>query len=189
VAVTVATVKARLNKTLTVDDAEIQEMLDAAVAEYESLIGPTSATTHGPHVVTPRVLSDGLAGFFTPVTPLVSLTSVTDRHGTAVAAGDFVISDVESGQVRPASGGVLSFATSWPSPLVVTYVAGGLTANRREVIVADVAGYFAATQRGSTVGALPAGAGGFYATEGSSAPLESFPRIKALAAALTSSVF
>jgi hypothetical protein len=60
----------------------------------------------------------------------------------------------------------------------ITYAAPTLPANHREVIAADVAGYFAATQRGSTGPALPDQG---YADVYTGHPVELFPRIRALA--------
>jgi hypothetical protein len=168
VAVTVAMVKARLNKTLTVDDGEIQEMLDAAVAEYESLIGPLTAQTFTQTV---------RRGIF-PRFPVVSVKSATDLHGSALDLTDIDSEAFEAGLFRNVHG------RSYPAARV-TYTAGYVTvpAHIREAIAADVAGYFAVTQRGSTVGALPAGAAGFYTPEGTGTPLVLFPRIRALAPA------
>lgn len=40
VSASLSEIKQALNKTLTVDDAELDRMLDAAVTEYEEMVGP-----------------------------------------------------------------------------------------------------------------------------------------------------
>jgi hypothetical protein len=63
----------------------------------------------------------------------------------------------------------------------ITYAAPALPANHREVIIADVAGYFAATQRGGAGRPSFTGEAG-YEEAYASTPQVLFPRIRALAA-------
>lgn len=164
--VTIDDVKARLNKSLGVDDGELQAMLDAAVAEYETTVGPLATV-----VRTNRVVRGGIF----PEFPVISVTSAADLSGAALNLTDLDTDALASGLFRDIYGRSYSTAR-------VTYTAGhtSVPANVREVIAADVAGYFAATQRGAG-GPLPGPAGGFYEEGGTSVPLDPFPRIHALA--------
>jgi hypothetical protein len=164
--ISVAEVKARTNKTLIVDDDEIAEMIDAAIAEYEEYVGPVSGTA--------TQTFDGGSGYLLLASMNVaSLVSVTYADGTVVDVGDLDL-DPATGIVRWGWGTAGAFASGRRN-VQVTYTAGALPANHRETIIADVAGYFEATQEG------PAGPDDGYALGNRSAPLVLFPRIRALA--------
>lgn len=176
--ITVEEVKLRLNKTLTVDDDEIQSMIFAALAEYVEFVGPLTPAAHVA-VVTPALMSDGFYGIYTPRIPLVAVSSITDGYGTAVSPADYIVTDAPTGLVRPAADATISLTTSWPSQMVVSYTYGGMGLNHREFVIAEVAGYFSNTQRGG-------GAGPSFASEGYEAaygnnPVQLFPRIALLA--------
>lgn len=158
--------KARLNKSSAVDDAELQEMLDAAEAEYQDTVGPIGAKT---------LRYDG--GRSTIILPLNStVTAVEYDDGTAVDLADVYVDD--SGILRWETGTAGVFTHGVRNVKVTIDVT--LPAHHREVILADVAGLFAATQRGNSPGALPAGyEAGF---EDRSTPVVLFPRIRQLAA-------
>lgn len=160
---TVAQVKARLNKTTAEDDAELQEMLDAAEAAYAERVGPIGTKT---------LRYDG--GRSSIILPLnANVTEVEYEDGTPVSLDDLDYN--ESAGILYWPGG--SFAAGSRNVLV-TFTAS-LPAHHKEAILSDVAGLFAATQRGNTPGALP---GGYEAGfEERTTPLVLFPRIRALA--------
>lgn len=166
-----ADVRPRLNKTSTADDAELQTMIDAAEAEFSELIGPPA-----PAPFTEQ--HDGPTAFLRY--PTVSVESVTAAAGTALAATDYTLS---------ASSGLLALP-AWGGPFAVSYTAGfdPLPENYREVIVADVAGYFAATQRGGGT-VRPSFPGEDVDFEpGTTFPVAPWPRIAALARRLRGGV-
>ncbi len=162
-AVPLGLVKKRLNKQATVDDAELLDMLQAAEAEYVEHVGPLLTTTMPAEEHTGKVLR-------LRHTPVVAVLSVT-QNGLAV-----------TGWTLNADAGLLT--TPYAGTFTVIYTAGYdvLPANIRELIAADVAGYFAATQRGG--GAVRPGFPGEGYTDAYDAPgmpLTLFPRIQALA--------
>lgn len=168
----VADVKARLNKTTTADDAELQAMLDAAEAEYARLVSPIGSDTFrydgtGP-IILPRNATVTSASYLdgTPI-PLADLyhnrnSGVLEWNAYRTSTSTYMVWD---GALRDIN---VTFSTTLP-------------AQDREAILADVAGLFAATQRGNSPGALPTG----YESglEDRTTPITLFPRIKALAAA------
>lgn len=159
-----------------VAEDKIQAMIDAAEAEYEELVGPITEQ-NDVAVVTPALLPDGMHGIYTPRTPLVAITSITDGYGTTVDTADYIVTHAATGLVRPAASGAISLTTVWPSRVVVSYIYGGLPANHREFLIAEIAGYYAATQRAGDERTDANGyADGFY-----SAPTKLFPRIADLA--------
>lgn len=156
-AVDLADIKDRLNITTSNHDFELLELLAAAEAEYRSLIGPLDVETftevhRGPTAVPWR-------------RPVVSITSVTDPEGFAV---DYTFG--------PNYGAV---STSSRHNLTITYTAGYTTLpdNIRELILADVAGLYAATQRGGGQG-RPTFPGDSLAPEEPGSPLVMWPRIR-----------
>lgn len=158
---TVAALRTRLNKTTTVDDVELQDMLDAAIAYYARVVGPTVNGSvrldGGPVLILPRNIT--------------SLTSITYSDGTTVpvASVDF---EATTGLLRhPFRRGARNVTVDFTTAVPVDH---------QEVILADVAGYFAATQRGGSPGALP-GVGYESGLEDRSSPVVLFPRIAALA--------
>lgn len=84
--VTLADVKKHLNLPTSVDDAELQDTIDAAEAALEERLGPLTSTT-----VTARVPGGGTM-LSPPVTPIISITSVTPVGGTALTVADLTIS-------------------------------------------------------------------------------------------------
>lgn len=162
---TVAEVKDRLNKTTNVDDAELHSMLEAAEAEYAELVGPIGTVS--------RPYYGGLFPRYS------SGVVVTDANGNDVTA-------TYSNQGSPNL-----YWNTWTgamghglvtTPLTISYTAT-LPAHHREAILADVANYFAVTQRGSSPGALPVDLEG--GTDDRTTPLVLFPRIRALARSLS----
>lgn len=84
--VTVAEAKADLNMTSAVSDAEVQSFLNRAEAALARKVGPLAATA-----TTSRVRG-GDWQLVLPVTPVISLTSVTPAGGTALTVGDLYVS-------------------------------------------------------------------------------------------------
>jgi hypothetical protein len=159
-------VKDRLNKTLpsVPGDNEIQDMIDAALAEYEEFVGPVSGTV--------TETFDGGGTTLVLRQPVNAITAAAYDSGDTLTYTDLTVSN---GIVRWGYGTAGRFNYGRVS---ITYDAPTLPANHREVIAADVAGYFAATQRGSTGPALPDQG---YADVYTGHPVELFPRIRALA--------
>lgn len=160
-----ADVKLRLNKQLTVDDAEIQKMIDAAEAEYTEWVGPLTGT-----------VTETFDGGGTTVVLRQAVSAVTAASydsGATLTATDL---DVQNGIVRWKYGTAGRFTAG--SRVSITYAVPTAPPNHLETIIADVAGYFAATQRGTTSPGLP---GEGYEQEYIGHPLELFPRIRALA--------
>ena len=168
--VTVAQVRARLNKTLTVDDAEIGEMIDAAEAEYASQVGP----------ITTKTLSfdGGRSSLILPVNA-ATVTAVSYSDGTVVDVADLEL-DVDSGLLHWGYG-TAGYFTFGARNVTVTFTVT-VPANHKEAIIADVAGYFAATQRGGggrgTAFPSEAAVDAYDAVGG---PITLFPRIRGLA--------
>ncbi len=103
-----------------------------------------------------------------------SVTSATSNDGAVIDMADFDL-DIDSGLLHSAT-------LRYTRNVVLTVTVGSLPANHREAIIADVAGYFAATQRGNGAGARPdTGYDSAYVDR--STPVVLFPRIRALAAA------
>jgi hypothetical protein len=167
----IADVKARLNKTVAVDDDEIQDMLDAAVAEYEQLIGPVSGTVTEKH--------DGGSGIIVLGASNVSaVTAATYTDGTTITVSDLDV-DTATGIVGW-GWNTAGWFTSGRRNVTITYTVGALPANHREAIVADVAGYFEVTQRGGAGRPSFAGEAGYEAAYAGT-PTVLFPRIRELA--------
>lgn len=103
--------KTHLNITVATYDAELQDTIDAAERAIENRVGPLA-----PRPVTSRVPGGG--ALLLPVTPVVSLTSVTSvgRYPTALVVADLLL-DREAGVVT----GPARFAAS---SYEVTYSAG-----------------------------------------------------------------
>lgn len=165
---TVAEVRLRLNKTLTADDAELQAMIDAAEAEYADAVGPLTGSVVELH--------DGGQTSIALRTPnAAALTAASYTNGSTLTLSQLEL-DTATGIVywRYNTVGVFTAGTRNVS---ITYTVGSLPANHREAIIADVAGYFAATQRGPSQG-LP---GEGFEAAFTSSPLTLFPRIGELA--------
>lgn len=172
VVVSIADVKARLNKTLTVDDLELSQMIDAALAEYGEWVGPVGTKT--------LRYDGGGVRLILPVN-VSAVTAVTYTDGTAVDVADLEF-DAETGLLGWGYNTAGAFTYGARNVEVTMTVA--LPAHHREAIIADVAGYFAATQRGggSQSRRFP-GEGYAEAYEAPGTPVTLFPRIRALAAA------
>jgi hypothetical protein len=164
--ISLADVKVRLNKTLTVDDAEIEAMIDAAIAEYEDHVGPVSGTRTD-------VLDGGGTSLLLSTANPATLVSLTYADGTVVDTADVTL-DTTTGLVfwNYGTAGRFSGGSRY---VTVQYTVGPVPANHREAIIADVAGYFEATQAG------PVGPDEGYGFGSRTTPLVLFPRIRALA--------
>lgn len=165
--VTVADVRTALNKTLTVDDDEIQGIIDAALAEYAEYVGPLPGTVT-------ETLSGGAATLVLRSAAATQVTSAAYSDGSSITPADLDL-DATTGILGWKHGTVGRFQPGYRN-VTVTYVAGDVPRNHKEAIVADVAGYFAATQRGPE--SLP---GDGYEAPWAAHPLVLFPRIRALA--------
>lgn len=155
-------VRERLNKTTSVDDAELRKMLVAASAEYEQKVSRVGTfevrCDGGPVVILPRG---------------TQAASFAYADGGAAPAVDVDLdAGLAYGPFHRGRRNVLARVTV-PAP-----------PNHIEVILADVAGYFAATQRGNAPTALPSGYDAAYAEP--TTPLTLFPRINALASTFAS---
>jgi hypothetical protein len=164
--VSVAEVRDRLNKDLTVDDGEIADMIVAAQAEYAEYVGPL------PGSVTETLNGGGTTLVLRSPNP-TAITSAVYSDGTTITTAD-LDPDSSTGIVYWKYGTTGRF-TGGTRNVTVTYTVGDLPANHREAIIADVAGYFEMTQEG------PAGPDDGYATGNRSTPLVLFPRIRSLA--------
>lgn len=165
--VTVEEVKQRLGKASAADDDEIQDMIDRAEAEYVRLIGALAGSvTERHHGGGSRVVLRN------PNATAVTAAAYSD--GTAIAEDDL---EIENGIVYWGYNTDGAF-TSGTRNVSITYTVAASPAHL-ERIVADVAGYFSASQRGG-YGGRP----DFDAVDEAIAyaPMELFPRIKALAA-------
>jgi hypothetical protein len=150
---TVDDLKIHANMTSSVDDSELQDVLDAAIEVVEGLIGPLSSP--GQVVETHRnVSSDVLVLKRMPVAGLVSVASRVGASSTPLTLGDYEL-DAASGLLRTASGA--RFYGSY----TVTYTSG------REVLPAAIrlavliiAAHLWETQRMPMQDSGPAGFGG-----------------------------
>lgn len=166
--ISVSEVKDALDKTLTVDDGEIERQMDAALAEYEEWVGPVSGTVVEKH-------DGGATRLILRNANPAAIVSAVYADGTTISVDDLDL-DPATGIVHWGYDTAGNFA--WGSRNVeITYSVRSLPANHREVIIADVAGYFAATQRGPA--SMP---GEGYEAGWQASPLTLFPRIRALAA-------
>lgn len=170
--VDVEDVKARLGKSLSVDDGEIEDMIDAAEAEYAELIGPLSGTVVEKH-------HGGGASIILRNPQASEITAAEYADGTEITLADLDL-DTSTGIVHWGYDTVGLF-TYGSRNVTITYTVS-LPANHREAIIADVAGYFAATQRGGggrgTAFPSEAAVDAYDAVGG---PITLFPRIRALA--------
>ena len=161
--------KDRLNKTVTADDAELGQMIDAAVAYYARMIGPLTGTVT-------QTFDGGRTSLILDARA-AAITSAAYSDGTAIDVADLTL-DTSTGILHWGynTAGLFSYGAR---NVTVTYTIT-LPADHRETIIADVAGYFAATQRGG-------GQGPSFSSEGYELPYQQnpmmlFPRITALAA-------
>lgn len=166
VPVSVDDVKLRLNKTLTVDDTEIEDMIAAAIAEYEDYVGPTTGS------VTEKY-DGGRSAIVLRSPHVASITTVTYDNGTAIDTADLDL-DTDTGILHWAYGSAGWF-TDGCRNVTITYLVSEVPENHRETIIADVVSYFSGTQRGESFlpGEGPEVSPGFI-------PSTLFPRIRAL---------
>lgn len=164
--VTLAQVRSRLNKTAPSpeDDADIEDMIDAAEAEYASVVGPlpgskTVRLDGGPVLILPPGSTAVTAAAYSSGTT-IPLTDLDLDPDAAILHGRFAAGSRN---------------------VVLTVTIGPLPPNHREAIAADVAGYFAATQRGGQRSALPAEGYAEGFGQERTTPLTLWPRIRALA--------
>lgn len=173
--ISIDVVKARLNKTLsiTVDDDELEEMLEAAEAEYVEWIGPLTGT-----------VTETFDGGGTTIVLRQAVNAVTGASyssGQALAYTDLVVAN---GIVRWKYGTAGRFTAG--ARVSITYAVPAAPANHLETIIADVAGYFEATQRSTGAGQADFPGEGEYESAYTATPQILFPRIRALAAAYPS---
>lgn len=166
-----ADVKKRLNKTGTTDDAELQDMIDAAESYYARMIGPLTGT------VTETFDGGGTALVLSNLN-VSAITAAGYTDGTTISTGDLTL-NTASGIVYWGFGTAGRF--TWGSRNVtLTYTIGTLPAEHKETIIADVAGYFQATQRAGSGRPSFTGEAGYEEAYASS-PQILFPRIRELA--------
>lgn len=138
--VTVAEVKTHLNITGGSSDTELQTFLDSAEALISRRVGPLTSTA-----TTYRV-DGGTDTLSLPVTPAISLTSVTPVNGTALTLADLDL-DTATGLVRYLAGGTFTAAR-----YTVVYNAGRASVpDDLKMAVKELVRHLWRTQRGSAV--------------------------------------
>jgi hypothetical protein len=160
----IADVRARLNKSLTVDDDEIRDMIRAAEAEYAEWVAPIGSVT--------ETFSGGTDRLVLRAPSVTEITEAAYTDGTTIDVDDLL---VDNGIVSWGYG-TAGYFTWGTRNVTLTYTAADIPAHHRETIIADVAGYFEATQRGP-LGPDDTG----YANAYTATPTVLFPRIRALA--------
>jgi len=134
----VPSAKAHLNIAGNANDAELQAFIDAAEAAISTRIGPLATTA-----VTRQVRGGGTA-LVLPVTPAISLTSVTPLDGTALTLGDLSL-DTATGMVTYAA----THQVFWAPRYTVVYQAGWATLPGDLLLaVKELVRHLWATQRG-----------------------------------------
>jgi hypothetical protein len=132
-------VKTHLNLTVSTHDTELQAVLDGAEAAIGERVGPLTSTA-----TTARVRGGGSA-LVLPVSPAVSLTSVTPADSTALTLADLYL-DTEAGVVTYESG-----ATFSARHYTVVYQAGRATCPADlKLAVKELVRHLWTTQRGPT---------------------------------------
>lgn len=129
--------KTHLGITVDTDDAELTVMITAAEAALAKMCGPLSATA------TTSIVDGGGRSLPLPVSPVISLTSVTASDGTTIATTD--LSVLPPGLVTYTNGGAC-FPALW---YTVVYQAGRATCPA-DLLLADkeLVRHLWATQRG-----------------------------------------
>lgn len=94
---TLAEAKTHLNITAATHDTELGAVIPSAEATIAQRVGPLEPTD-----ITARL--SGTTGLVLPVYPFISLTSVTNSAGTALAVADFTV-DPAAGVLEYVSGG------------------------------------------------------------------------------------
>lgn len=131
-------IKTHLNITSADNDGELQSMLAAAVAAIGERVGPLEPATR-----TVRVSAAGRSVLLPG--PVVSVTSIVDADGNAVAVPDTYL-DVAPGLVTMNDG--TAFASRF---YTVTYVAGrDPVPQDLQLAVKELVRHFWLTQRGPT---------------------------------------
>lgn len=146
--VTLAEVKAHLNKSTNSDDTELLGFIDAADAVVESYVGPVITKT-----ITERHLNRSVIALFAP--PVLSLTSVTRVYttGTSWTVADLDV-ELSTGIVSRADGLAL-----YGGPWDVVYEAGRATvAGNIKTAAKIIVKHLWETQRGQMT-KLPIGGG------------------------------
>lgn len=162
---TLSDVKQSLNITSGTDDAELQDLLDDALAEYAKYVRPlpgtVSVTVSGGRAVT--ILPAGST----------AVTAAVYSDGTVIDVTDFDVSD--SGLLH------------WPGwaaygrrNITLTVTVGDMPGNHRRAILFDVQELWTRTQRGGGTARPSFGGEGFTDLD-TGLPLTLFPRIRALA--------
>lgn len=136
--VTVAEAKTHLNITVSTFDTELQAFLDRAEAAISRRVGPLTSTA------TTYKVDGGSTTLRLPVTPAISLTSVTPLGGTALTLADLDL-DTGAGIVRFVAGGTFT-ATLY----TVVYQAGRTTVPEDlKLAILELLRHLWRTQRGS----------------------------------------
>jgi hypothetical protein len=161
--------KERLNKTLAVDDEEIVKMLRSALVEYAEWVGPVGDVT--------ETFSGGTDRLVLRAPKVAEITAAGYADGSVIDVADLL---VDNGIVYWGYG-TAGFFTWGTRNVTVSYTVGPLPLNHRETIVADVAGYFEATQGGTSSNAAAFPGEGFDEAPYRTSPMVLFPRIRALA--------
>jgi hypothetical protein len=134
-----ASVRTHLNLVATTYDAELQSVIDAAEAAIGQRVGPLAPTS-----TTARVRGGG-SMLVLPVSPAVSLTSVTPADSTALTLADLYL-DTGAGLVTYESG-----ATFSARHYTVVYQAGRATCPADlKLAVKELVRHLWTTQRGPT---------------------------------------
>lgn len=136
---TLAQGKAHLNITVATYDTEVQEFIDAAEAAIAKRVGPLASTS-----TTSRVA--GGCSLSLPVTPVISLTSVTPVNGSALTVADLHVE--ANGDVTYNTGGSFTSAS-----YDVVYAAGRASVPADLLMaVKELLRHMWTTQRGSGSG-------------------------------------
>lgn len=137
--VSVPEVKTHLNLTVATHDVELQTFIDSAEGAISERVGPLAPTA-----TTARVRGGG-AALVLPVSPAVSLTSVTPADSTALTLADLHL-DTGAGLVTYNSGSAFSARY-----YTVVYSAGRATSPADlKLAVKELVRHLWATQRGTT---------------------------------------
>jgi hypothetical protein len=116
---TLADAKTHLDITVATFDTELQDTIDEAESLISQEVGPLASTA----VTATFVPGNGAAELVLPVTPAISLTSVTPNVGSALTVG--LLSVTPWGTVRYTTTG--SFGLFYAAWYTVVYQAGRAT--------------------------------------------------------------
>lgn len=178
--VLLATVLKRLNKSAD-SNGEIQDMINKAEAEYaEWVLGLPGQTPIASTSVTQK-FNGGGNRIILAAPHVTAITAASYSDGSTLTYTDLDL-DTLTGLVGWKYN-TAGYFTSGIRNVSITYTLGALPANHEETIIADVCGYYAATQRAGSSRPAFAGEAG-YEDVFQTNPLVLFPRIRALAAAV-----